>query len=282
MHAADHGSLPMNEVVLNDGARIRVHDDTAADPWGPPPPAVLLIHGMCESSAAWFAWLPHLAREFRVIRADLRGLGESQVPYAGYPWSVEGFADDLAEVLDHLDVDRAHVVGAKLGGAIALSFAAAHPMRTTTVTALGPVIRTASPGGTDLGTFASRVASEGLRGWAASTMRQRLGSGVSDEQVAWWTELFCRTDERVTAEILTAVRGIDLTDRLSAITAPARIMVTESNPLHDVDEMRGWVDEITDGELVIVPGDGYHLAASQPDEVARSVRGFLRVHDPVD
>lgn len=268
----------MPEITLSDGARIHYLDETHTDPWGGPAEVVLLIHGMCESAEAWFAWMPHLTRAFRVIRPDLRGLGSSQVPGPGYPWSVEGFADDLAEILDHLGVARAHVVGAKLGGAIALTFAARHGAHTETVTALGPVIRTASPGDTDLGAFADELAEHGLRGWAESSMRDRLGSQVPDAQLAWWVDLFCRTDDRVTAEILTAVRGIDLEPLLGEIDAPAMVMVTEGNPMHGAEEMRRWVDEIPNGELVITPGDGYHLAASRPDDTARDVLGFLRRH----
>lgn len=268
----------IGELTLADGARIHVRDETHTDPWGPEPEVVLLVHGMCESSEAWFAWLPHLTRQYRVVRPDLRGLGRSGLPEPGHPWSMEGFADDLAEVLGQLGVARAHVVGAKMGGAVALTFAARHPQLTTTVTALGPVIRTATPGRTDLGGFAEEVAGQGLRGWAASSMRNRLGTAVPEAQVAWWIELFAATDERVTAEILTAVRGIDLEPALGEIRAPAKVMVTAGNPMHGAEEMRRWVAMIPDGTLDVVAGDGYHLAASAPDTSARTVAAFLAEH----
>src|SRR5688572_20686836 len=92
-------------------------DDDLTDPWRVPKP-VLLVHGMAESSRAWYAWVTHLSRWLRVLRPDLRGFGRSTVPdnAADYPWSTTNFAADLVNFLDALDIDAVHIVGAKLGG----------------------------------------------------------------------------------------------------------------------------------------------------------------------
>ena len=57
------------------------------DPWRKPE-TILLLHGNAESSAAWYAWVPLLARHFRVVRPDMRGFGSSTPMARDFPWTV--------------------------------------------------------------------------------------------------------------------------------------------------------------------------------------------------
>src|SRR5512134_1277276 len=62
--------------------------DDYTDPWCEPE-TILLLHGNCESSATWYAWVPHLARHFRVVRPDMRGYGASTPVPSDFPWSLD-------------------------------------------------------------------------------------------------------------------------------------------------------------------------------------------------
>jgi pimeloyl-ACP methyl ester carboxylesterase len=77
-------------------------------------PALLLVHGIGDSSATWRGLLPRLARNNTVIAPDLLGHGRSDKPRADY--SVAGFACGMRDLLSVLDVDRVTVVGHSLGG----------------------------------------------------------------------------------------------------------------------------------------------------------------------
>ena len=68
--------------------------DDFTDPWTTPD-TILLVHGVADTSKAWFAWIPRLARQFRVLRPDMRGFGHSSIPPDDYAWSLSGFAQDL-------------------------------------------------------------------------------------------------------------------------------------------------------------------------------------------
>lgn len=74
--------------------------DDFTDPWKQPE-TVVLHHGNCKSTRFWYRWVPILARRYRVVRLDARGLGRSTVPPPGYQWSLQGLARDLELFLDH-------------------------------------------------------------------------------------------------------------------------------------------------------------------------------------
>src|SRR5579884_278413 len=112
--------------------RMHYEDDYLGDPWKTPE-TVILQHGQAKAAWAWYAWVPLLGRDYRVIRVDARGYGQSSVPPADYQWSLERFAGDLTNLMDHLGIGRAHVIGDTIGGAIALTLAYLHPERLLTV-----------------------------------------------------------------------------------------------------------------------------------------------------
>jgi pimeloyl-ACP methyl ester carboxylesterase len=96
-------------------------------------PALVLIHGGQMDSRMWDDQFAVLAKQFFVIRYDVRGYGGSFQPDQLY-----SDGDDLAALLDYLKVKKAHVVGLSLGGRIAIDFAVAHPERLTSLTLAGP------------------------------------------------------------------------------------------------------------------------------------------------
>ncbi|MBI4504854.1 MAG: alpha/beta hydrolase [Chloroflexi bacterium] len=266
----------MPTVNIDSTLTMSYEDHWYGDPWRQPEVA-LLIHGVAESSRAWYAWVPHLARELRVLRPDQRGFGRSTVPPPGYAWTIAGFAADLARFLDAVGVASAHVVGAKLGGTIALQFAADYPDRTRTLSVLSGPVRARNTGGRiDLTAFPERIRAIGVGGWAAETQRARLGSEVAEEHIAWWSSFMAQTDPRVCVEITAAVERVDVSGLLPSIKARSLIATSERSPLASVEVVREWARLIPNAEVLVVPGDGYHIAAAKPDECAQHVLAFIK------
>ena len=108
-------------------------------------PALLLIHGIGDSSDTWRPVLDALARHHTVIAPDLLGHGRSEKPRADY--TIAGFANGMRDLLSLLDVDRATVVGHSLGGGVAAQFAYQYPERCERLVLVssGGVGRTVSP-----------------------------------------------------------------------------------------------------------------------------------------
>jgi 3-oxoadipate enol-lactonase len=110
--------------------------DDFTDPWRHPE-TIMMLHGNAESGLSWYAWVPGLARHFRVVRPDMRGFGESTPMPRDYPWTLERLIEDFCLLMDHLGLQRCHLVGAKIGGTIARAFAARRPERLMTLTVVG-------------------------------------------------------------------------------------------------------------------------------------------------
>jgi 3-oxoadipate enol-lactonase len=97
---------------------------------------VVLLHTGNGDTTLWDGQFEELARDYSVIRYDLRGFGRS-----GYPMAPFLLARDLAGLLDHLEVARAHVIGPSLGGRIATEFAVLYPERVASLLLAAPVLR---------------------------------------------------------------------------------------------------------------------------------------------
>jgi len=102
-------------------------EDVAYEVCGEGPDVVVLSHGLGGNHAVWYQQVPFFAEAFRVVTWDQRGFGRStnRAGASGPPAAVE----DLGNLLDHLGVERAHLVGQSMGGWAVLGYALAAPGR---------------------------------------------------------------------------------------------------------------------------------------------------------
>src|SRR6185312_11376425 len=113
----------MPSFTTSDATRLAYTIDDFTDPWRPPQ-TLLLLHAAMGSSKRWYAAIPALCRHYRVVRMDLRGHGESQVPPADPPLTMDRLVQDVRELLDHLGcVGPVHIVGNSAGGYLAQNLA---------------------------------------------------------------------------------------------------------------------------------------------------------------
>jgi pimeloyl-ACP methyl ester carboxylesterase len=247
--------------------------DDYTDPWHEPA-TILMLHGNAESGAAWYAWVPQLARHFRVVRPDMRGFGRSTPMPRDFPWTLDRICDDYCALMDALGVKRFHVVAAKIGGTIARYFAARHADRTLTLTVIGtpPPRRGVGRRPELIAEFESR----GVEHWARRTMAGRLGSAFPAEGVEWWIRFMGRTAVSTQVGFMPTIADADITDALARIRCPTLVITTEKSGLGTVEEMRAWQRMIPRSELLVLPGDSYHVAATHAEQGARATLDFIR------
>ncbi len=88
---------------------------------------LVLITGLGSNQAAFRFQIPALVKSFKVITFDNRGAGRSDKPKG--PYTIRQMADDCVGLMNHLGIERAHVLGASLGGTIAQEVAINYPKR---------------------------------------------------------------------------------------------------------------------------------------------------------
>jgi pimeloyl-ACP methyl ester carboxylesterase len=247
--------------------------DDFTDPWTSPQ-TILLLHGNAESSLAWYAWVPRLARRFRVVRPDMRGYGASTPMPRDFPWSLDVIIDDYARLMDSLDVPRFHLVGAKIGGVVARAFAARRPERVTTLTVIGspPPLR---KGAERIPALTEEFEKHGVAHWARRTMAGRLGDTFPAEGVEWWIEFMGRAPLSTIVGFNAAINYSDIRADVPKIACPTLVITTDESGLASVEETRAWQQTIRDSELLVIPGNSYHVAASHPERCAEATLDFI-------
>jgi 3-oxoadipate enol-lactonase len=265
---AARGGEPMHKVEIRPDVWMAYEDHWFGRPWTTSE-TVVMIHGNSESSRAWTAWVPHFAGKYRVLRPDLPGFGASTEP-PGYGWSAGELAADMLRFLDAVDIERCHLIGAKYGGSVCMQFAADNSHRLWSLCLFGSPFRGSGSGNADA------IRTKGVRQWAAETQLARLGSDASQAQVRWWTdELMGKTSMGAACGAASARIDMDLDAMLPRIGVPTLMVTTQESGLQSIATVERHAARIPDAEVIVLPGDSYHIAASAPDICAQHALRFI-------
>ena len=251
--------------------------DDFTDPWRKAP-WIVLMHGVAETSDAWYGWIPHLARRYRVLRLDVRGYGQSTPMPRDHAWSLAQIGDDLLALTQHLQIDAFHLVAAKVGGTMALHFASRRPAQLQSLTVLGTPVVTASA--VDSGYSSREIDEHGVGHWARRTMRNRLGTSMPAEAQEWWARMMEQTPASTQSGFMDFLPSIDVRPMLPDIACPTLVVTTgdPANPAQNItglDATRAWQQTIPQSELLVIPDDSFHIAATAPDAAARATLAFI-------
>lgn len=258
-------------------------------------PPLLFLHG--GPGAAGTAWAELAARlpGFRCILIDRAGTGLSAAHPLTGPGDVRQEAETLVpEILDALDIDRAHLIGSSHGSYIALLSAAAHPDR------VGLTVHFGCPGfveGMTLTAFDRLVLLPGAarlftlekptRRSLERTLRQlghtsSLESGAFSEALLDWSVSIQRDTDTMRNELRSMAamgsfrRGFDpwltITSQvLGRIASPSHFVWGEHDVYGGIEVARAVVDAMPEATLEVVPGAGHLVWLDDPDRAAAAV-----------
>lgn len=251
---------------------------TAYDLTGPQgAPVVVLIHGLGLTRAVWQWLLPDLAR-YRTLSYDLIGHGETAPPQ-GQP-SLADLAQQLAQLLDHLNIDRAAIVGFSLGGMVARRFAQDHPARTTALAILHSAHRRSDKA---QAAILFRVAEAEAHGPAA-TVELALQRWYTEAAHATRPDLMNLTrawvlanDPRVYPRLYRILaHGVEeIVAPQPPITCPTLVLTADEDHGNGPGMSAAIASEIPGSRLVILRGLRHMALAEDPQAVNRPVLDFL-------
>ncbi len=271
--------MTANDATVN-GVRIHYTRVGEGDP-------LLLIMGFGMPGDAWLGALPFL-QGFGAIYYDNRGTGLSDKP--GGPYSIAQMADDGAGLLDHLQIEQAHVYGVSMGGMIAQELVLRHPQK----------VRSLVLGCTMCGGERARLGEEavldtlfetiknmgtlGAEAWVDRTLplifpKEWIDAnpGVRD-LLMMGMQMMPPTPPETAQNAMAGLFGWTTYDRLPQITAPTLVVHGDSDLIIPVDNAYVLAERIPGAQLHIVKGGGHGYPAQDPVAVHQVITDFLRAH----
>ncbi len=223
--------------------------------------------------------MPALAPHYRVLLYDMRGQGQSQKWATGdMPYTWDDHADDLAALLDALDVDSAHIGGISYGGELTLVFALRHPERCRTLIVADAVSHVEPQLEAIIDSWARLAALGDHELFYRSTWYWNFSEAFFAEQydfllsrVAAASGLHLPSVEQLCRCFLT----LDITGRLGEIRQPACIIVGEKDLLKPVHYSETIAAALPKATLHVLPGAGHASFWEAADAFNRTVLDFL-------
>ena len=255
--------------------------DDHTDPWTAPP-TLVLQHGNGRSGAFWYASVPALARHFRVVRPDMRGLGRSSRdfdPVSGL--SLDALLGDLLAVLDALGPGPVHYCGESMGGILGLALAALHPARVRTLTIIStPVFISDTMKQTYAVGHGSRfdaMRDMGIRNWVDHTNRTtRFPPDMDPGFLAWYADEFAKGDTELLIRYAEFVCTASAMDFLPRVKAPVLGLYPSGGQITDRRQEALLTQHLPDFELVHLPTPYHMVHQILPDACTAALRDFLR------
>ena len=271
----------MSFIETTDGVQLHVKDSGKGKP-------VVLIHGWPLTGDMWeYQSLALLEAGYRVITYDRRGFGQSGHPLDGYNYDT--FANDLAAVLDKLDIQGANLVGFSMGGGEVARYLSRHGAKRIAKAALVSsvvpyLLKDASnPDGVDQSVFDDMK--KQIRNDRFAFLRTFskmfygvgiVSSPVSDALLDWTFILAIMASPKATINCVDAFGKTDFRKDLAAFTIPTLVIHGTSDKTVPIDPAgRAAANGIAGAKLIEYDGEPHGLFATVPDKLNGDLIRFI-------
>ena len=257
----------------NDGCQLHYEEYGHGTP-------VLLLHGLGSSTRDWENQKAALAEHYKVILFDLRGHGRSDRPKEQY--SMTTFADDVLALLEHLQLEKVHLVGISMGGMVGFQLAVDHPQRLLSLTVVNssPQVRINSV----------RSALQIGKRWLFSRLlsMQSIGNMISKvlfpepDQAALRTKVVERwrfNDKHAYLASLDAIIGWGVSERLERIDCPV-LVISADQDYTPVAEKAAYTARLRNARLVVIEHSRHATPIDQPQRFNQCLLDFLDTTQP--
>ena len=252
----------------NDGCQLHYEDYGHGTP-------VLLIHGLGSSTLDWEFQIPVLSAHYRVLALDVRGHGRSDKPRERY--RMADFADDVAALIEHLQLPPVHLVGISMGGMIGFQLGVDQPhlLRSLTIVNSAPEVKAHN----------LRERLEIAKRWLLArllpleTLAKALGKLLfpRPEQAELRRKVeqrWPRNDKRAYLASLDAIIGWGVRERLQRITCPT-LVISADRDYTPIEHKQAYVTELPDARLQVIDNSRHATPLDQPQRFNTVLLDFL-------
>src|SRR5688572_16175033 len=242
--------------------------------------AVVLIHGYPFNRSLWNEQVEALSSRYRVVTPDLRGFGETAPDSSEGPATMNRMAQDVAQLMDQLGIERAVIGGLSMGGYVALAFAKQFPSRVKALV----LADTRAQADTEEAKqtrhqHAEKALSEGMAGIADAMLPKLLTPDTVSkrpEVVKRVRDMMLKTKPQgAAAALLGMAERDDQTEFISTIKVPALILVGREDAITPVADSEKMQSKIPDSRLVVLDNAGHVSNLEQTDQFNSALSVFL-------
>jgi pimeloyl-ACP methyl ester carboxylesterase len=261
---------------------------------------VVLLHGVTLQWWVWGAQFNTLADRYRVLAWDMRGHGRSTAGRDGV--TLEAVADDLATLLEDLDLHDALVVGHSMGGMALGRFCVRHPdLMHERCAGLMFLATSAAPvalpaivgGGAGLVNLAQRFTTAGMRaprlryGWpdtaaTALFLRAAFGRRASGRAVDEVRRMIAELPPETAVEAGSAIASHDVREDLHHVEVPSLVVVGDADLLTPPAHARGVAAAVPGSQLRVLAGVGHQVMQEDPEALASLIDELAELADRAD
>jgi pimeloyl-ACP methyl ester carboxylesterase len=260
-----------------DGLALHCAVDDYLWPWQSPTP-VLMLHGFSRNATFWNRWVPAIAETHRIYRPDLLGCGDSEVPAAGYEYTVGSIGGMVIAAMDAMKVDRVHWVGESSGGIVGLLLAAAHPERIASLVLCNTPTRISEEikriYALDKATASDAMEAYGVGHWCRQTLGYRLDLDHADKNLQdWVVNEMDRVRPDIAAGMHDCFEGVDTLPILPQVKAPVMMLSGDKSRIASASQ-KAFAERLPNARLELIEGYGHGVNLLVPDRCARATLAF--------
>ena len=243
---------------------------------------VVLIHGYPFNRTLWNEQVEALSKSYRVIAPDLRGLGETDASTG--PATMNHMAQDVAQLMDHLQISQGVICGLSMGGYVALAFYKQFQSRVRALV----LADTRAQADTEEGKQtraqqAEKALSEGMAGIADAMLPKLLTPETVSKRpeiVKRVRDMMLKTKpEGAASALLGMAEREDQSELLSRVTAPTLILVGAEDAITPVGDSEKMHQAIAGSRLVVLENAGHVSNLERTEQFNDSLLKFLRDSD---
>ncbi|MGE8408949.1 MAG: alpha/beta fold hydrolase [Pseudomonas sp.] len=239
---------------------------------------VVLIHGVGLNKEMWGGQIVGLAGDYRVIAYDMLGHGQSPRPASGT--DLQGYAAQLAELLDHLQITQATVIGFSMGGLVARAFALHYPQRLAALVVLNSVFNRSPEQSAGVIARAAQAAEHGPDANAEAALARwfsREYQAANPAQVAALRQTLAGNDPQgyLTTYELFATQDMYRAADLGNIQVPTLIATGEFDLGSTPAMSRELAERIPGAQSIVLPEQRHMMPVESPRLVNQMLLDFL-------
>lgn len=236
---------------------------------------LLLLHGLGSTKKDWDAQVPFFSKTHRVITLDLRGHGESTKPKDKY--GVELMTEDVKQLLDHLNIKKATVVGFSMGGAVAFEMAATYPnyVENLVIVNSGPDFNNMGKIGEDL--LKNRTEFLETKGLEPLAKEISFNMFPEDHQIDLRNDFEARcknNDHNAYYKSFVTLMAWGLGDKIKDISARTLVVASDMD-YTPVSFKEDYVKKMQNATLAVVKNSRHGVVIDQPEAFNKALQKFL-------